>query len=86
MPLCPAWQLRNLARLQARTELVGLMDVDMLVSSKLAKSMAVPEQSNIMVDTCRKRTVYVIPAFETYGTLKEAASQVSASKEMLRRV
>ena len=29
------------------------MDVDMLVSSKLAKSMAIPERTNIMIDTCR---------------------------------
>ena len=104
----------------------------MLVSSKLAKSMAIPERTNIMIDTCRwwtgmelkqgwahtqqahlscfpgstgghrghevrlgpqrkwhgkrmnttihicrKHTVYVIPAFETYGNLKEAAAQVS---------
>ncbi|GAX83397.1 hypothetical protein CEUSTIGMA_g10822.t1 [Chlamydomonas eustigma] len=87
--LYPVNQLRNLARLQARTELIGLMDVDMLVSSKLTKSMLVPEVSAIMIDTCRKNTVYVIPAFETYGTMQEAADQadklVRQSKTFLVR-
>ncbi len=72
--LYPVNQLRNLARLQARTELIGLMDVDMLLSSKLARGMAIPETTEIMLDTCRKRNVYVVPAFETYGVLQEAAA------------
>lgn len=65
--LYPVNQLRNLARLQARTELVGLMDVDMLVSSKLANHLIQYSRSETMRNTCSKRTVYILPAFETYG-------------------
>ena len=49
----PAAHTSCIPPLKARTELIGLMDVDMLVSSKLAKSMAIPERTNIMIDTCR---------------------------------
>ena len=35
------------------------------------------KRMNTTIHACRKHTVYVIPAFETYGNLKEAAAQVS---------
>jgi hypothetical protein len=63
------------------------MDVDMLVSSKLAKSLLQPRQAELMRSTCSQRTVYVMPAFETYGP--DAASQadrlVRQSKTFLVR-
>eukprot|EP00955_Chlamydomonas_euryale_P020887 221475-Chlamydomonas_euryale.AAC.3 len=58
----------NLARLQARTDLVAMMDVDMLVSSKLARSLQQSEQANTMLTTCKDHTVYVLPAFEAAHT------------------
>ena len=60
MMLYPVNQLRNLARLQSRTELVGLMDVDMLVSFKLARSLQDSVNAALMVRTCNDKTVYVV--------------------------
>lgn len=48
----------------------------MLVSTKLAKAITLPDQKNIMINTCKNQAVYVMPAFETYGTIAEAASEV----------
>lgn len=40
---------------QARTELVALMDVDMLVSSKMAKFMRGRRRAETMVQACRQK-------------------------------
>lgn len=91
--LYPVNQLRNLARLQARTELIALMDVDMLLSSKLPRWMSEKENVEVMTRTCAQRKVYVTPAFETYrqngtspGQEVETADQLSKqSKSYLIR-
>jgi hypothetical protein len=68
MILYPINVLRNLVRLQARTELLGLLDVDMLPSSILVQSLQTDaEIRQRIIEGARNRTAFVIPAFETNG-------------------
>lgn len=79
MLLYPVNQLRNLARVQARTELIALMDVDMLLSSKLPKWMSEEGNVELMTRTCARRQVYVTPAFETY---RKSGAVTSTTREI----
>lgn len=73
--LYPVNVLRNLARLSARTDVLALMDVDMLVSSKIIRDLEDPVKSQRIVERCRNNlAAYVMPAFETYGNMTHAAS------------
>lgn len=72
--LYPINTLRNLARLQARTPLIALLDVDMLVSSKLSGM-----QSLNLSQVVTNRTALVLPAFEVNGsaTTVERAARIA---------
>ena len=83
--LYPVNQLRNIARLQARTELIALMDVDMLLSSKLPRWMSEKENVEVMTRTCAQRKVYVTPAFETYRQNNTSPAQDVETADQLSR-
>ena len=88
MLLYPVNQLRNIARLQARTELIALMDVDMLLSSKLPKWMSEEGNVEVMTKTCASRQVYVTPAFQTYqknGTMTSLTQEIDMADQLSRQ-
>ncbi|GFH30314.1 uncharacterized protein HaLaN_29145 [Haematococcus lacustris] len=72
--LYPINLLRNLARLQARTPLTALIDVDMLLSTHAYKDMEDPVKAQAVVQGARRKRAYVLPAFETYGLQHQAAA------------
>mmetsp|Transcript_23209 Transcript_23209/g.50938 ORF Transcript_23209/g.50938 Transcript_23209/m.50938 type:complete len:525 (-) Transcript_23209:908-2482(-) len=75
MLLYPINVLRNYARLQARTPLVALVDVDMLMSSALYEDLVSGKGfSTMLMEKARAKTAFVLPAFETYGQTYEAAA------------
>lgn len=69
---------------QARTPLLALVDVDMLLGSRLYQDLlSSPEFAQKIILGARERTAYVLPAFETYGQTHEAAAlaDLLASKD-----
>ncbi|GAX72769.1 hypothetical protein CEUSTIGMA_g225.t1 [Chlamydomonas eustigma] len=75
MMLYPINALRNLARVQARTPLLALMDVDMLMSSKLYRDLVSNSSfAQKLQSGAARRVAFVLPAFETYGETYEAAA------------
>ena len=69
---------------QARTPLLALVDVDMLLGSRLYQDLrANPVFSQQIVKGANARAAYVLPAFETYGETHEAAAlaDLLASKD-----
>jgi len=62
----PVNALRNLARLQARTPLVALMDVDMLPSENLVAALHDAQHADLLLKTCAAGAAYVLPAFESH--------------------
>ncbi|KAL6763415.1 glycosyl-transferase for dystroglycan-domain-containing protein [Haematococcus lacustris] len=72
--LYPINLLRNVARLQARTPLTALIDVDMLLSTYAYKDMEDPVKAQAVVQGARRKRAYVLPAFETYGLQHQAAA------------
>lgn len=77
MMLYPVNLLRNLARLQARTPLIAMMDVDMLISTNLVEELRSPEKAAQYLAQCKNKVVFVLPAFETYGVEIEEASTLA---------
>ncbi|GAX73256.1 hypothetical protein CEUSTIGMA_g710.t1 [Chlamydomonas eustigma] len=84
--LYPMNILRNYARLQARTHLIGLFDVDMLPSLSLYQDLADPEVANryfSLTEGSREfaPSVLVIPAFITFDARTDkgnfSAEQIS---------
>lgn len=64
LALYPVNTLRNLARLQARTTLIAMLDVDMMVGISFAEQMkASPEAVRALINECKKKTLVVLPAF-----------------------
>ncbi|GAX83398.1 hypothetical protein CEUSTIGMA_g10823.t1 [Chlamydomonas eustigma] len=64
----PVNQLRNYARLQARTPLIGIIDADLLVSPTLVKQLIkrdVQKQYLRQLSQLSEKVVYVLPAFQT---------------------
>lgn len=86
--LHPFNKLRNLARLQLKTPLMGNLDVDMIISKGLGKDLVSDHEfrSNL-IDKAAKKYVFVIPAFEASGPLEVAAAfadfAVSRDKDFL---
>lgn len=79
--LYPVNVLRNLARLQARTPLISMLDVDLMVSGGLADAMAQPVKAAAVVRACSEhKAVYVLPAFETKDGLDAAAATELADR------
>lgn len=73
--LYPVNAMRNLARLQAKTPMIALLDVDMLVSRSLSEDLKKVEVAAKYEQQCKDKNVFVLPAFETYGAdVPEAAS------------
>lgn len=86
MMLYPINVLRNLARVQARTHLLALVDVDMLMGSRFYRDLRNDLAfSQRLVEAARARTAFVLPAFETYGSVYEAAAiaDLLASRDKL---
>lgn len=70
--LYPINLLRNLARLQARTELIVEADVDMMVANSLAEDFRDARIAEQLVAQARDHDAFVLPAFEVLGiTLQE---------------
>lgn len=63
--LLPINALRNYALLQARTNVVAMVDVDLLLSKGLSDDLAIPSRMTKIREGCRHHNVYVLPAFET---------------------
>ncbi|MEW5309976.1 MAG: hypothetical protein WDW38_001814 [Sanguina aurantia] len=84
--LYPFNVLRNLARMQARTPVIALLDVDMLASRTLYTWLAEPTGKNAadVITQCAAKSVFVITAFEpepnpnitTYDMAAQADLQV----------
>eukprot|EP00877_Chromochloris_zofingiensis_P009613 jgi/Chrzof1/4905/Cz15g04010.t1 len=72
--LLPINTLRNYALIQARTRLVAMVDVDLLVSNTLFDWMTVPENYELLKSECAKKKVFVLPAFETAHQKNMAAA------------
>lgn len=64
--LYPFNVLRNLARMQARTPVIALLDVDMLPSRTLYTWLADPSGKNSedVIRQCAAKSVFVMTAFE----------------------
>jgi hypothetical protein len=63
--LLPINVMRNYGLLQARTRLITMVDVDLIVSSALSDWMADPKNVDFLHKECAAKRVYVLPAFET---------------------
>ncbi|MEW5316946.1 MAG: hypothetical protein WDW38_008284 [Sanguina aurantia] len=61
--LYPFNTLRNLARLQARTPVLALLDGDLIVSSSLGKFLLDPAEAAALVLSCHEHSLYVLPIF-----------------------
>eukprot|EP00798_Chlamydomonas_sp_ICE-L_P005378 gene5378-5598_t len=87
--LYPINLLRNIARAQARTPLLALVDVDMLLNAQLYRELADEEYSQHLIAGAAAKKVFVLPAFEVFGLtqVEEAAALggmlVSRSKRFL---
>ncbi|MEW5320424.1 MAG: hypothetical protein WDW38_011499 [Sanguina aurantia] len=68
--LYPMNLLRNLARLQARTPMVAMLDVDILPSADLTHTLLSPDSSvaRSCLDVTTRMGVVVLPTFETNAT------------------
>lgn len=80
----PVNQLRNYARLQARTPLVAIIDGDLLVSPSLVDQLraaasggGAPQVQAMMEDMQKTRSVYVLPAFITRPMALDLATQLA---------
>lgn len=63
--LLPINAMRNYALLQARSPLVAMVDVDLVVSSALGEWLARPANVELLRAGAAARRVFVLPAFET---------------------
>ena len=76
----------NLLPSQARTPLLALVDVDMLLGSRLYQDLrANPIFSQQIVKGANAKAAYVLPAFETYGETHEAAALADLRRQRPRR-
>lgn len=62
--LYPVNYLRNYARMQVRTRLMAMIDVDMLMSSSFSKEMEQPGRVKHYETLCAEKRATVLPAFE----------------------
>ncbi|KAI8471024.1 MAG: glycosyl-transferase for dystroglycan-domain-containing protein [Monoraphidium minutum] len=74
----PVNALRNFALLQARTELVSMVDVDLLVSNSLFDWLQTEANMKLLRDGTAKKQVYVLPAFETAPHANETEAHALA--------
>jgi glycosyltransferase-like protein LARGE len=63
--LLPINAMRNYALLQARSPLVAMVDVDLVVSAALGEWLARPANVELLRAGAAARRVFVLPAFET---------------------
>jgi len=64
VPLLPINALRNAALEAAGTEMVFLLDVDLLPCHDLCQQLHLPSRLALLAKACRQHTAFVIPAFE----------------------
>lgn len=77
--LHPINALRNIARSQGSTPLLALLDVDMLVSKSLYEDLSANATLTAeVVGLANKNVAFVLPAFETFGNIREVADVVSS--------
>ncbi|PNH12214.1 Glycosyltransferase-like protein LARGE [Tetrabaena socialis] len=62
--LYPVNYLRNYARMQVRTRLLAMIDVDMFMSTSLSQEMSQPASIQRYEELCAERRATVLPAFE----------------------
>eukprot|EP00798_Chlamydomonas_sp_ICE-L_P018185 gene18185-24623_t len=76
--LYPVNSLRNWARLMADTPLIANIDVEMLPSLAMSKSMLDEKEAQKYVQACSQdKNVYVLPAFETFVGGPEYADSIA---------
>eukprot|EP00775_Hariotina_reticulata_P006919 gene6919-7137_t len=70
--------LRNHATLAAQTELVVMVDVDFMPSKLLFSWLAMPGNTEMVLDMCEKKVALVLPAFQNLDDddLQQAAAVV----------
>ncbi|MEW5312001.1 MAG: hypothetical protein WDW38_003666 [Sanguina aurantia] len=55
--------LRNIARLQARTPVLAMLDGDLVISDSLAKLLRDETKASEIIEGCRDHTAFVLPIF-----------------------
>lgn len=63
--MLPINTIRNYALLQARTDLLSMIDVDLLISKTLFRDMLDANTFEYYKTECAKKKLFVLPAFET---------------------
>ena len=82
--LLPINTMRNYALLQARTRLVSMVDVDLLVSASLFDWLLEPGNAALLLKECAAKKVFVLPAFETAHQKDMAAAHKVAGDAVAR--
>ncbi|GBF89222.1 hypothetical protein Rsub_02099 [Raphidocelis subcapitata] len=72
--LLPINVMRNYALVQARTRLVAMVDVDLLLSATLSTWMESKDNVDYLQRECAAKRVFVMPAFETPHNADQAVA------------